>query len=91
MKKQVDEKQVVFWSEKYARRAKAEREAALAKARDLTQHRELYQSYILRAAKYVKKVDYVKTPGRSLLPLPYWTIDEERSGRRKRLTVTTCS
>lgn len=39
MKKQVDEKQVVFWSEKYARRAKAERETALAKARDLAQNR----------------------------------------------------
>ena len=25
IKKQVDEKQVVFWSEKYAKRAKAER------------------------------------------------------------------
>ena len=35
IKKQVDEKQVVFWSEKYAKRAKAEREATLAKARDL--------------------------------------------------------
>ena len=32
LKKQVDEKQVVFWSEKYAKRAKAERETALAKA-----------------------------------------------------------
>ena len=32
IKKQVDEKQVVFWSKKYATRAKAEREAALAKA-----------------------------------------------------------
>ena len=35
IKKQVDEKQIVFWSEKYAKRAKAEREATLAKARDL--------------------------------------------------------
>ena len=32
IKKQVNEKQVVFWSEKYAKRAKAEREATLAKA-----------------------------------------------------------
>lgn len=40
IKKQVDEKQVVFWSRKYATRAKAEREAALAKARDLAKHPE---------------------------------------------------
>ena len=38
IKKQVDEKQVVFWSRKYAIRAKAEREAALIKARDLAKH-----------------------------------------------------
>ena len=31
IKKQVNEKQVVFWSEKYAKRAKAEREAAKIK------------------------------------------------------------
>ena len=53
MKKQVDEKQVVFWSEKYARRAKAEREAALAKARDLTQHPGNYtRATSCGAAKY---------------------------------------
>ena len=38
LEKTVDEKQVVFWSEKYAKRAKAVREAALAKAHDLALH-----------------------------------------------------
>lgn len=38
MKKTVDEKQVIFYSEKYAKRAKAERAAALAKAQDLAAH-----------------------------------------------------
>lgn len=79
MKKQVDEKQVVFWSEKYARRAKAEREAALAKARDLTQHPGNYtRATSAGQPNMSKKWTMIKTPGRSLLPLPYWTIDEEK-------------
>lgn len=55
-KKQVDEKQVVFWSEKYAKRAKAEREAALMKARDLAENPGNYtRTTSYGAAKYVKK------------------------------------
>ena len=55
-KKQVDEKQVVFWSEKYAKRAKAEREAALIKARDLAENPGNYsRATSYGAAKYVKK------------------------------------
>ena len=60
IKKQVDEKQVVFWSEKYAKRAKAEREAALMKARDLAENPGNYtRTTSYGAAKYVKKIDYV--------------------------------
>ena len=56
IKKQVDEKQVVFWSEKYAKRAKAEREAALTKARDLAKNPGNYiRATSYGAAKYVKK------------------------------------
>jgi len=47
IKKIIDEKQVVFYSEKYAKRAKAEREAALAKARDLALHPGNYTRAIL--------------------------------------------
>ena len=79
MKKQVDEKQVVFWSEKYARRAKAEREAALAKARDLTQHPGNYtRATSCGAAKYVKKVDYDKDTGAILTASSILDIDEEK-------------
>ena len=46
----------VFWSEKYAKRAKAEREAALAKARDLAKNPGNYiRATSYGAAKYVKK------------------------------------
>ncbi|XCP85907.1 hypothetical protein ABXS75_03645 [Roseburia hominis] len=56
LNKQVDEKQVVFWSAKYAKRAKAEREAALAKARELAANPGNYKrSTSYGAAKYIKK------------------------------------
>lgn len=67
LKKQVDEKQVVFWSEKYAKRAKAEREAALAKAIDLAAHPGKYtRATAYGAAKYVKKVEFDKDTGEIL-------------------------
>ncbi len=78
IKKQVDEKQVVFWSEKYAKRAKAEREAALAKARDLTANPGSYtRATSYGAAKYVKKVDYDKDTGEILTASSILDIDED--------------
>ena len=56
MDKTVDEKQVIFWSEKYAKRAKADRAAALVKAADLTKNPGNYtRATSYGAAKYVKK------------------------------------
>ena len=56
IKRQGSENQVVFWSEKYAKRAKAEREAALTKARDLAKNPGNYiRATSYGAAKYVKK------------------------------------
>lgn len=79
MKKQVDEKQIVFWSEKYAIRAKAEREAALAKAWDLAQNPGKYtRATSYGAAKYVKKIDYDKQTGEILTASSILDIDEEK-------------
>ena len=79
MKKQVDEKQVVFWSEKYAKRAKAERDTALAKARDLAQNPGNYtRATSYGAAKYVKKIDYDKETGEILTSSSILDIDEEK-------------
>lgn len=79
LKKQVDEKQVVFWSEKYAKRAKAEREAALAKARDLTANPGSYtRATSYGAAKYVKKLEYDKETGEILTASSILDIDEEK-------------
>lgn len=78
IKKQVDEKQVVFWSEKYASRAKAEREAALAKAKDLAAHPGNYtRATSYGAAKYVKKVEYDKETGEILTASSILDINEE--------------
>ena len=78
IKKQVDEKQVVFWSEKYAKRAKAEREAALAKARDLAANPGSYtRATSYGAAKYIKKVDYDKDTGEILTASSILDIDED--------------
>lgn len=78
MKKQVDEKQVVFWSEKYAKRAKAEREAALTKARDLAAHPGNYtRATSYGAAKYVKKIEYDKNTGEILTASSVLDINED--------------
>ena len=78
IKKQVDEKQVVFWSEKYAKRAKAEREATLAKARDLAANPGSYtRATSYGAAKYIKKVDYDKDTGEILTASSILDIDED--------------
>ena len=79
IKKQVDEKQVVFWSEKYAKRAKAEREAALTKARDLAKNPGNYtRATSYGAAKYVKKIDYDKETGEILTASSVLDIDEDK-------------
>lgn len=78
IKKQVDEKQVVFWSKKYATRAKAEREAVLAKARDLAKHPGNYtRATSYGAAKYVKKVEYDKETGEILTAASILDINED--------------
>ena len=78
IKKTVDEKQVVFWSKKYATRAKAEREAALAKARDLAKNPGNYtRATSYGAAKYIKKVEYDKQTGEILTASSILDINED--------------
>ena len=86
MDKQVDEKQVVFWSEKYARRAKAEREAALAKAKDLAAHPGKYtRATSYGAAKYVKKIEFDKDTGEILATSSILDLNEELIQEEERL------
>lgn len=63
-KVRIDEKQVVFYSERYARKAKADRQAALAKAHDLINNPAKYnQATSYGAAKYVKNLVFDKDTG----------------------------
>lgn len=67
MKKTVDEKQVVFYSEKYDKRAKAERAAALIKAQDLIANPGKYtRATSYGAAGYIKNIDFDKQTGEVL-------------------------
>lgn len=66
-KVQIDQKQVVFYSRKYAERAKKQREAVIAKAVDLIANPSKYQkatSY--GAASYVANIEFDKNTGEIL-------------------------
>lgn len=79
LKKTVHEKQVVFWSEKYEKRAKADRAAALAKAQDLINNPSSYvRATSYGAAKYVKKIDYDNETGEILTASSTLELDEDK-------------
>jgi transposase len=63
-KKSIDVKQVVFYSEKYAKKARKEREKAIEKAKKLIKSPGSYnQSTSYGAAGYVKNLSFVKETG----------------------------
>lgn len=63
-KVQIDEKQVIFYSADYARKAKADREPALLKALDLVKSPRKYnRATSYGAAKYVKNLVFDKKTG----------------------------
>lgn len=67
MKKTVHEKQVIFYSEKYDKRAKAERAASIAKAQDLIANPGKYnRATSYGAVGYVKHIDFDKETGEIL-------------------------
>jgi transposase len=75
----LDEKQIVFYSPDYDRRAKAERAAAIAKARDLVKDPSKYKkatSY--GAAKYVKDLVFDKKTGEILTASHKPIFDEKK-------------
>jgi transposase len=64
-KVRVDEKQVVFYSRDYDKKAKAEREGVLTKARDLVNNPAKYnRATSYGAAKYVKDIHFDKATGK---------------------------
>lgn len=75
----VDEKQVIFWSSDYAKRAKAERQPAIDKAHDLIGNVQKYNkknSY--GASKYVKHLVFDEQTGEIIKAKSKLSLDEEK-------------
>lgn len=79
IKKVVDEKQVVFYSEKYAKKAKADRAKVIAKAMDIIQKPGKYSRATTHgAASYIKNITFDKETGEILSPQTFLELDLEK-------------
>lgn len=82
----VDEKQVVFWSADYAKRAKAERQPAIDKARDLIGNvRKYNKKNCYGASKYIKHLVFDKNTGEIIEAKSQLSIDEEKIVEEEKL------
>jgi transposase len=80
----IAEKQVVFYSEDYARKAKAEREPVLMKARDLVGSPGKYnKATSYGAAKYVKNLQFDKKTGEIFTAIDQRLIFDEEELREE--------
>ncbi len=79
IKKVIDEKQLIFYSEKYAKRSKAKREEAIKKAYKIINNPGVYnKSSTSGARKYIKNIKFDKKSGEILEPSSSLTFDEEK-------------
>ena len=77
IKKTVDEKQVIFWSADYAKRAKAERQPAIEKAKELIGNVQKFnKKNCYGAAKYVKHLVFDSKTGEIIVAKSKLSIDE---------------
>lgn len=75
----VDEKQVIFWSADYAKRAKAERQPAIEKAKDLIGNVQKYnKKNCVGASKYVKHLVFDEKTGEIIKAKSKLSLDEEK-------------
>ena len=82
----VDEKQVVFWSSDYAKRAKAERQPAIDKARDLIGNVQKYnKKNCFGASKYVKHLVFDKNTGEIIQAKSQLSLDEDKIAEEEKL------
>ena len=82
----VDEKQVVFWSADYAKRAKAERQPAIDKAKDLIGNiRKYNKKNCYGASKYVKHLVFNKNTGEIIEAKSQLSLDEEKIAEEEKL------
>ncbi len=79
LKKTIHEKQVVFYSEKYDKRAKADREIVITKAMALIANPSKYtRATSYGAAGYVKNIEFDKDTGEILTPTKALSLDLEK-------------
>lgn len=82
----VDEKQVIFWSADYAKRAKAERQPAIDKARDLICNVQKYnKKNCYGASKYVKHLVFDKNTGEIIEAKSQLSLDEDKIAEEEKL------
>ena len=79
IKKNVDEKQVIFWSADYAKRAKAERQPAIEKARELIGNVQKFnKKNCYGADKYIKHLVFDNNTGEIIVAKSKLSLDEEK-------------
>ena len=75
----IDEKQLVFYSEKYARKARADREAAIAKAHELVNDPAKFSRATSHgAAKYVANLEFDAETGAVITTKSHLYFNEEK-------------
>jgi hypothetical protein len=85
-KVEIHEKQVVFYSKDYDRRAKAEREPAIQKAKELIKDPSKFnQATSYGAAKYVKNIHFDKDTGEILTIKEILSFNEKKSREEEAL------
>lgn len=86
IKQNVDEHQVVFWSTDYAKRAKAERQPAIDKAKDLIGNIQKYnKKNCVGASKYVKHLVFDKETGEIIEAKSQLSLDEDKIAEEEKL------
>lgn len=82
----VDEKQVIFWSADYAKRAEAERQPAIDKAKDLIGNVQKYnKKNCYGASKYVKHLVFDKNTGEIIEAKSQLSLDEDKIAEEEKL------
>ena len=86
IKQNVDEHQVIFWSADYAKRAKAERQPAIDKAKDLIGNVQKYnKKNCVGASKYVKHLVFDKNTGEIIEAKSQLSLDEDKIAEEEKL------
>ena len=80
----IDQKQMAYYSEKYARKQRADREAMIARARDLIKHPKKYDRVTSKgSAAYVKNITFDKSTG-EIVEGKYLELDIEKIREEER-------